>query len=96
MMNIMPGNINNLPIILYLSSINLIAFLCMKIDKMFAQKNKRRISERNLMIIAIIGGSLGIWFGMFWNRHKTKKIKFSLGIPLIFVIQVVLFTLILL
>jgi len=96
MMNIMPGNINNLSFILYLISINLIAFLCMKIDKLHAQKNKPRISERSLMFIALIGGTLGIWFGMFWNRHKTKKLKFSLGIPLIFVIQVVLFTLILL
>lgn len=96
MMNIMLGNINNLPIILYLMSINLIAFFSMKIDKIHAQKNKRRISERNLIIIAIIGGALGIWFGMFWNRHKTKKLKFNLGIPLILVIQVVLYSLILL
>ncbi len=96
MMNIMLGNINNLPIILYLISINLIAFICMKIDKGFAQKNKRRISERNLLTLAIIGGTLGIWTGMFWVRHKIKKLKFTLGIPLILLFQVTLSWLILL
>lgn len=96
MMNIMLGNTNNLPIILYFISINLIAFLCMAIDKKYAQKNKRRISERNLLILALTGGTLGIWTGMFLNRHKTKKLKFTHGIPLILVIQVIFYILILL
>lgn len=96
MMNIMLGDINNLQIVLYLICINLIAFICMKMDKGFAQKNKRRISERNLLTIALIGGTLGIWLGMFWVRHKTKKLKFTLGIPIILLFQVALTWLILL
>lgn len=92
----MLGNISNTSFVLYIISVNLIAFLCMKIDKIHAQKNKQRISERNLIFIALIGGSLGIWIGIFWNRHKTKKLKFILGIPLILLIQVSLYVLILL
>jgi len=88
MMNTMPGNINNLYITLYLICINLIAFLCMKLDKGFAQKNFRRISENNLLTIALFGGTLGLWIGMFHYRHKTKKIKFLVGLPLIFLVQI--------
>lgn len=91
MMNIMLGNTNNLLLILYLISINLIGFLCMKNDKKFAQKNKRRISERNLMLIALIGGTLGIWIGMYIFRHKTHKLTFAIGLPIIFLFQICLF-----
>jgi uncharacterized membrane protein YsdA (DUF1294 family) len=59
----------------------------MKLDKKFAQRNQRRISEKSLLIIAIIGGSIGIWTGMFWSKHKTKKFKFMFGIPFIIFIQ---------
>lgn len=59
----------------------------MGMDKYFAKNNMYRISEKNLFIIAIIGGSLGSILGMYRFRHKTKHIKFTRGIPLILFLQ---------
>jgi len=59
----------------------------MFIDKQRAIKHKWRISEYTLISLAIIGGSLGILFGMYTFRHKTKKSKFKIGIPFIMFIQ---------
>ena len=66
----------------YLVIINLISFLLMKIDKLLAIKNKRRISERTLITISIIGGTLGTTLGMVVFRHKIRKTKFILLFPL--------------
>lgn len=74
----------------YLLIINAVAFLLMMIDKHKAKKRKWRISEATLMGTALLGGSIGAWFGMQVFRHKTKHRKFTLGIPLIFAAQIVL------
>lgn len=75
----------------YLLLINAAGYLIMLIDKRKAIKNLWRIPERTMFIIAILGGSLGIYAGMKTFRHKTKHAKFTIGIPLILTIQVVLF-----
>ena len=74
----------------YLVIINAIGFLFMLIDKRKAQKNLWRIPERILLGIAICGGSIGAFLGMNTFRHKTKKLKFSLGLPVILALQVLL------
>ena len=74
----------------YLLIINAIAFILMMADKQKAKKRKWRIPEATLMGFAALGGSIGAWFGMQFFRHKTKHIKFTLGIPLIFAAQVAL------
>ncbi|WP_194192363.1 DUF1294 domain-containing protein [Clostridium chrysemydis] len=76
-------------IYLYLVIINIVGFLSMYIDKRKAKKHKFRISENTLMLIALIGGSVGSLIGMNIFRHKTKHIKFSIGIPLILLLQLV-------
>ena len=54
------------------------------------QKNgERRIKEATLLIVAIVGGSLGMYYAMFKYKHKTLHNKFSIGIPVIIVIQFV-------
>jgi len=53
----------------------------MFIDKKYSQKKHSRISEKTLFTIAFIGGSLGIYIGMFAFRHKTKHLKFLVFIP---------------
>lgn len=68
---------------LYLIIINAAAFLLMLSDKRKAQKRKWRIPEATLMGTAALGGSIGAMMGMHLFRHKTKHIKFTLGIPLI-------------
>lgn len=73
---------------IYILLINILGFLLMYIDKQRAIKNKWRISEANLLSIAIIGASIGMYIGMNKFRHKTKHNKFKIGIPTIIFIQV--------
>lgn len=77
-------------ILLYFVIINLIAIFMYWLDKRSAQKNQWRISERDLLIIAALGGWFGSLFAMKKFRHKTQKKKFTFGIPLIFVIELVI------
>lgn len=74
-------------LLVYLLIISIISFICMFIDKQRAVKHKWRISEYTLISLAIIGGSFGILCGMYTFRHKTKKSKFKIGIPIIIFIQ---------
>lgn len=75
----------------YLIIINIIGILIMGIDKRKAQKQQWRISEKTLFITALLGGSFGVRIGMELFRHKTKHKSFTIGIPLIFILQVILF-----
>ena len=76
--------------IIYLIVINLIAFLAMYIDKRRARYGKWRIPEQTLFILALIGGSVGAIAGMYTFRHKTKKLKFVVGFPVILIMQIIL------
>ena len=69
--------------------INLITFLLYGIDKLKAKKGKWRISEATLLLLAIIGGSIGAWLGIKIWHHKTLHKKFKYGIPLIIFAQIV-------
>lgn len=73
---------------LYLLLINALAFVLMLADKQKARKNRWRIPERTLMLTAALGGSIGALLGMYTFRHKTKQIKFTLGIPAILLAQI--------
>lgn len=77
-------------LIIYLILINLIAFLAMYVDKRKAKYGKWRIPEQTLFILALIGGSIGAIAGMYTFHHKTKKLRFSIGFPVILVLQIVL------
>lgn len=76
--------------LLYLLLINAAAFVLMLVDKVKAKKNRWRISERTLMLSAALGGSVGALLGMYTFRHKTRHIKFTLGVPAILIIQLAL------
>ena len=56
----------------YVIIINLIAFIVYGIDKRKAMMHQWRIPEATLLILALIGGSIGAWFGMQFFHHKTK------------------------
>lgn len=73
----------------YLLLINAISLAIMHIDKRNARQNLWRISERRLLFLTCIGGTLGILLGMRLFRHKTKHTKFTLGVPCILAIQMV-------
>lgn len=71
----------------YLILLNAAAFFIMLADKQRARKKKWRIPESTLITLALIGGSPGIWAGMYAFRHKTRHLKFTLGVPLILALQ---------
>ena len=73
--------------IIYIILINIISFFVMYIYKKKAEQNKYRISEKNLFILALILGGIGIYSGMYKFRHKTKHLKFTIFIPIIIVIN---------
>lgn len=77
-------------LILYLLLINATAFFLMLADKQKARKKQWRIPEATLMLFAVLGGSVGALAGMYLFRHKTKHLKFTLGIPAIFMLQIAL------
>ena len=75
--------------LLYLLIINASGFALMLADKFKAKKNLWRIPEATLLGVAALGGSIGSLIGMYAVRHKTKHAKFTLGIPLILAVQIV-------
>ena len=75
-------------LLVYLIIINAAAFVLMLADKIKARRGVWRIPEATLMGAAVAGGSVGALAGMYLCRHKTKHIKFTLGIPLILIAQV--------
>ena len=78
---------------LYLLIVNAVGLVYMLADKYRAKKNLWRIPEARLMLIAIMGGSIGVYTGMQLARHKTKHPKFFIGVPLIMAVQLVLIAL---
>ena len=72
---------------LYLIMINVITFALYGLDKWRAMTRQWRVREKKLIILALIGGSIGAMIGMTVFHHKTRKKKFSVGIPLILVVE---------
>ena len=74
----------------YLIVINVLTFFVYGIDKWKAKQGNWRISEATLLILAVIGGSIGALLGMKVWRHKTQHKKFKYGVPAILIIQIIL------
>ena len=77
-------------LLLYLAAVNLVTFAVYGADKRRARKDKRRVSEKTLFLLAIIGGSVGALAGMYTFRHKTRHWYFVWGIPAILLVQIAL------
>ena len=75
---------------IYLVAVNLFAYILYGIDKHKSKNTKWRISERTLIISALLGGSIGALLAMRVFRHKTKHKKFSMGVPFILALQIVM------
>ncbi|MGO4888663.1 DUF1294 domain-containing protein [Anaerobacillus sp. MEB173] len=73
----------------YIVIVNGICIGIMGVDKAKAKKGQWRISEATMFIWALLGGAAGIYLGMKLYRHKTKKLKFKLFMPLLSVVQLV-------
>lgn len=75
-------------LLVYLTLINAAGFFLMLADKHKARKKQWRIPEATLMTVALIGGSLGSWLGMYTFRHKTRHLQFVLGVPATLILQI--------
>ena len=75
-------------LLFFILGINVITFMVYGIDKLKAKKGKWRIPEATLLLLAIVGGSMGAWCGMKVWHHKTLHKKFKYGIPLILIVQI--------
>lgn len=90
-MNILTNFSNEEKIFLfYLIVINIITLLTFLVDKLKAKKDSWRISENTLLLLSILGGSSGALLGMVLLRHKINKIKFTIAIPITFIIHKIL------
>ena len=74
----------------YLIVINIAAWIMYGLDKWKAKRGDWRISERALLLVALAGGSVGALAGMLMFRHKTKKAKFVVGVPVMLVLHCVI------
>ncbi len=78
-------------LLIYLIAISIIAIIITIYDKLCAIGRRWRVKENTLMLISALGGSLAMYITMLIIRHKTRHIKFMLGIPLIIIIQLIIF-----
>lgn len=76
--------------LIYLITVNALGFSLMLYDKFQAKNNLWRIPEATLLGIAVIGGSLGCLCAMYIVRHKTRRPKFTIGIPLLLAAQMLI------
>ncbi len=76
--------------IFYLGVINVLSFLIYGLDKLKAKYHKWRISEKTLLLLAILGGAYGSYFAMILFHHKTRKPLFKFGVPLILILETIL------
>lgn len=74
--------------IYYILGINILTFIIYGIDKLKAKKNKWRVPEKTLLLLALVGGSVGAFLAMRAFHHKTKHWQFTIGVPVMFILQV--------
>lgn len=77
--------------IYYLIILNVLCFVLFGLDKLLAKKKKNRIRNSTLIGLSVLGGGVGSLFGMYLFRHKTKTWYYVYGIPVIFIIQIIIF-----
>ena len=78
-------------LIYYFVLLNILCFVLFGLDKWFSKNKKRRVRNRTLLGFSILGGSIGALFGMYLFRHKTQTWYYVYGIPVIFIIQIIIF-----
>ena len=76
-------------LLIYLAVVNMLTIIVFGVDKMNAKSNRQRVRIVTLLGLAFIGGSVGALIGMYGFHHKTKKAYFTVGVPLILLMQVV-------
>lgn len=75
---------------IYLIFINFLSVIVTVYDKLCAVKRRWRVKESTLLLLSALGGSVGMYITMQLIRHKTRHLKFMLGIPIILALQIVI------
>ena len=83
--------ISLITLIVWLLIFSLVGAVMMIVDKQRARQGRRRISERKLMTMGILGGAWLMWLTMLLVHHKTHRKKFMIGMPIIVAVQLLLF-----
>ena len=78
-------------ILAYIAAVNLLTLFLMRVDKQKAMKKQFRIPERTFFLLSLLGGATGTYVGMKTFRHKTKHGKFTVGIPVLIVLNLAAF-----
>ncbi len=73
---------------IYIAAISLISVIACYCDKKAAKRKKRRISEKTLLTLSLLGGAVAMYAMMRIIRHKTRHNKFMIGLPLIILLQI--------
>ncbi|MBQ9414437.1 MAG: DUF1294 domain-containing protein [Clostridia bacterium] len=71
----------------YLAVVSLLAIIVTVHDKRAAKKRRRRVPEKTLLLLGALGGAAAMLVTMLLIRHKTRKLKFMIGLPLIILLQ---------
>lgn len=77
-------------LLVWLAGINVVTFALYGIDKYKAKKGRWRIPERTLLLLPLLGGSVGGILGMAVFHHKTRHWYFRMGLPVMFLLQAAL------
>lgn len=75
----------------YLVFINTFSFIIYGLDKWKAISHRWRVSENQLLTLAVLGGGIGSLLGMYFFHHKTRHPKFTIGVPLITILEACLY-----
>lgn len=87
-MLMMPGQ--TVLVVFWLAAANLLGMILMGADKSRAKRGAWRIPEKTFFLLAVLGGSVGCWLGMYLFHHKTRHWYFVVGIPLILIAQILI------
>ena len=74
-------------IIIYIVLINILSILAIAHDKSAARNHEERVRESSLFALAFLGGGFGMWLAMYVFHHKTRKKRFTIGVPLILFVE---------
>ncbi len=81
-------------ILYYIAAVSVLSVMICCTDKIAAKSGARRISEKTLFIISLLGGAIAMYVTMRIIRHKTRHTKFMLGLPIIILLQIAIFLMI--
>lgn len=87
-MLMMPGQ--TVLVVFWLAAANLLGLILMGADKSRARRGAWRIPEKTFFLLAVLGGSVGCWLGMYLFHHKTRHWYFVVGMPLILIAQILI------